>query len=174
MQYHRRCCLSALCPLSLLPSPSPLRCLPPLPAPLLSALSRALSRAPQARTAHTPHGSLRAPQARTPPPAPRHTDEVAGRIWGMVLYGKIGMGIRGSRGLVSWVKNLWSLSIFRATIGSARLNHPRFAFGFRHFLDCIAKSGAWHFLCILFEELAQHIYITLSHFTQHPSYCFVH
>ena len=56
-------------------------------APLRSAVSRlcplrslsrarALSRAPQARTAHTPHGSLRAPQARTPPPAPRHTDEV--------------------------------------------------------------------------------------------------
>ena len=34
--------LSALCP-----RPSPLRCLPPLPAPLLSALSRA--RAPQAQ-----------------------------------------------------------------------------------------------------------------------------
>jgi len=43
----------------------------PLPTPALSP-----ARAPQARTAHTPHGSLRAPQARTPPPAPRHTDEV--------------------------------------------------------------------------------------------------
>ena len=55
------------------PRPSPLRCLPPLPAPPLSALSRA--RAPQARTAHTPHGSLRehtAPHSATPPPM-RHT-----------------------------------------------------------------------------------------------------
>ena len=32
------------------------------------------------------------------------------------------MAIRGSRGLVSWVKNLWSLSIFRATIGRARVS----------------------------------------------------
>ncbi len=54
VQYHRRCCLSLPCALSQLPSPSPLRCLPPLPAPLLSALSR-----------------VRAPQARTPPPDPR-------------------------------------------------------------------------------------------------------
>ena len=34
VQYHRRCCLSALCSLCC-PRPSPLRCLPPLPAPPL-------------------------------------------------------------------------------------------------------------------------------------------
>ena len=43
VQYHRRCCLSALCSLCC-PRPSPLRCLPPLPAPPLSALSPARRR----------------------------------------------------------------------------------------------------------------------------------
>ncbi|MBQ6977791.1 MAG: hypothetical protein IJQ18_04090 [Paludibacteraceae bacterium] len=72
VQYHRRCCLSALCPLSA--ALAPLRSAVSRLCPLRS-LSRALSRAPQARTAHTPHGSLRAhtaPHSATPPPM-RHT-----------------------------------------------------------------------------------------------------
>jgi hypothetical protein len=52
VQYHRRCCLSA---------PVLYAALAPLRSASLRSLSRALSRAPQART---------------PPPAPRHTDEV--------------------------------------------------------------------------------------------------
>ena len=58
VQYHRRCCLSALCP-----RPSPLRCLPPLPAPPLSALSPAPAR--RRRAQPTPR---MAPSARTPHP----------------------------------------------------------------------------------------------------------
>ena len=62
--------------LSLCPVPSPLSA-PLSPASARSASLRSLSRAraPQARTAYTPHGSLRAhtaPHSATPPPM-RHT-----------------------------------------------------------------------------------------------------
>ena len=57
--------LSALCP-----RPSPLRCLPPLPAPLLSALSPAPAR--RRRAQPTPRMAHTAPHSATPPPM-RHT-----------------------------------------------------------------------------------------------------
>ncbi len=55
------CCLSLRCP-----RPSPLRCLPPLPAPLLSALSPAPAR--RRRAQPTPRMAHTAPHSATPPP----------------------------------------------------------------------------------------------------------
>ena len=104
--------LSALCP-----RPSPLRCLPPLPAPLsLRSLSRALSRAPQARTAHTPHGSLRAhtaPHSATQPPM-RHTRGGKRRLF---LPGQKRYGLSQKRSI--------GLSFFRATAGRTRVIRVR-------------------------------------------------
>ena len=78
-------------------------------APLRS-LSRA--RAPQARTAHTPHGSLRAhtaPHSATPPPM-RHTQGGKRRLF---LTGKKRYGLSQKRSI--------GLSFFRATAGRTRV-----------------------------------------------------
>ena len=97
VQYHRRCCLSALCPLS---------------AALASLRPLSRARAPQARTAHTPHGSLSAhtaPHSATPPPM-RHTRGGKRRLF---LPGQKRYGLSQKRSI--------GLSFFRATAGRARV-----------------------------------------------------
>ena len=103
--------LSALCP-----RPSPLRCLPPLPAPLSPApLRSALSPAPapsparRRRAQPTPRMAHTAPHSATPPPM-RHTRGGKRRLF---LPGQKRYGLSQKRSI--------GLSFFRATAGRARV-----------------------------------------------------
>ena len=94
------------------PSAAPLRSAVSRLCPLRSlSRARALSRAPQARTAHTPHGSLRAhtaPHSATPPPM-RHTRGGKRRLF---LPGQKRYGLSQKRNI--------GLSIFITFLGGGR------------------------------------------------------
>ena len=61
-------------------------------------------------------------------------------------------------------------------VGSANLisgpggGHPAFPFFGFHLFYSIAQGGAWHRCVMRRKEMAQHLYVPLSHFAQYPAY----